>query len=94
MKCVRNHEGTCKGRTTHEHALIFAGKQIEEEWAVIDLCEYHHDVGLYQDAGNLEKEKNIWIALNRATEDQLKKYSNVRDLVQLRTMLNKRYGVH
>lgn len=72
--CARFKEKTCKGRITFEHAFIYAGRQINEKWAIIPLCEYHHAVGLYQDNGDLNKELNQMLALRRATDEDLLKY--------------------
>lgn len=90
--CSRRSDGSCKGRITWEHALTYAGKQIDEVWAIIFLCEYHHAVNNYQDNGNLTKKKNVWIALNRATDEELKKYSKAINLIEQRERLNKIYG--
>ena len=89
--CARFRDGGCKGRITMEHTLIFAGRQIDEAWAIIPLCEYHHSVCRYQDSGDLQKEKNIWIALNRATDEELLKYSKAINYIELRKRLNKKY---
>lgn len=90
-KCARCNEGTCKGRITMEHTLIYAGKQIDEVWAIIPLCEYHHAVNQYQDGGDLKKELNICIALNRATDEELLKYSKATNYIALRKQLNEKY---
>ena len=90
--CARGKDGGCAGRITWEHALIYAGKQIDEVWAIIKLCERHHAVNGYQDMGAMNKEKNVWIALCRATDEELKKYSKAVDLVALRGRLDKIYG--
>lgn len=58
----------CSGRITWEHAYIYAGKQINEKWAIIPLCWYHH-LG-----SGLNKHENQKIALQRATEQDLAKY--------------------
>jgi hypothetical protein len=91
-KCARCKDGHCSGRITWEHAIIHAGRQLNEKWAIIPLCEYHHGVNQFQDGGDLKKEKNIWIALNRATDQQLIKYSKAIDYIWLRDKLNKTYG--
>lgn len=88
--CARAGEG-CAGRITWEHALIFGGRQIDESWAIVLLCERHHGVNSYQDNGDLQKEKNVWIALNQATDDELQKYSKVVNYVELRNRLNEKY---
>jgi hypothetical protein len=66
--CARASEGGCRGRITWEHALIYAGRQINEKWAIIPLCVYHH-LG-----EGLNKRTNERIAVARATEEDLKKY--------------------
>jgi len=77
------------GRTDNlemHHNLIFAGRQVDEAWAIIPLTKKIHD---------REKEKDIgakldWIMLNRATDEQLKKYSKFENLIAKRERL-KRY---
>jgi hypothetical protein len=76
-----------------EHALIYAGKQIDEVWAIIPLCTYHHAVNEYQDGGDLQKSKNVWIALSRASDEELLKYPR-RDFVHEREALTKYYGIY
>lgn len=88
--CARRKEGGCAGRITWEHALTYAGRQIDEIWAIIKLCEYHHSVNHYQDGGDLDKNKNQWIALNRATDEELQKYPKA-GFIELRNRLNKEY---
>ena len=90
--CARASEGDCVGRITWEHTLIYAGRQIDEVWAIIKLCEYHHDVNFQQGNGDLDKEKNVWIALNRATDEELLKYSKAINYLEYRRRLNIRYG--
>lgn len=77
--CARkNHE--CSGRITIEHAWIYAGRQINEMWAFVPLCTYHH---LYE---GLDKEENQRISLRRATDEDLAKYPK-KDWQQLRKYL-------
>lgn len=90
--CARINDGGCGGRITWEHALTHAGKQIDAVWAIIKLCERHHSVNSFQDGGDLNKEKNVWIALNRATDSELKSISKAIDYIGLRDRLNKKYG--
>ena len=49
--------------------MTYAGRQINDKWAIIPLCVYHH-LG-----PGLVKQKNIKIALLRATKNDLAKYS-------------------
>jgi len=67
LKCARSGSD-CRGRITWEHAFIYSGRQINEKWAIIPLCVYHH-LG-----DGLNKRINEKIAVNRATEEDLKKY--------------------
>lgn len=90
-KCARSSEMDCRGRITIEHALIYAGRQIDEIWALLPICEYHHAVNLYQDGGKLDKQKHIWLALNRATDEDLEKYYKA-NFKEQRERLNKIYG--
>ena len=89
--CARQGDSPCGGRITWEHAIIFAGRQLNEQWAIIKLCERHHAVNTYQDCGELNKERNIHIALNRATDEELKAVSKSTDYIALRGRLNKKY---
>jgi len=65
--CARLN-GDCDGRITWEHAFIYAGKQINERWAIIPLCWFHH-LGI-----GFNKRVNMIIALSRATAEDLAKY--------------------
>ena len=91
--CMRADEGNCQGRVTAEHAIIYAGKQLQDEWAILWICEFHHAVCNFQDAGDLNKEKHVWIALNRAPEARLRELSKGEDKIVLRDRLNAKYGV-
>lgn len=84
--CAReNHE--CSGRITWEHALTFAGRQIDEAWNIVLLCEYHHAVNTHQDGGDLNKQENQRLALNQATDEELAQYPKA-NFIQLRDRLN------
>lgn len=89
--CARAIEGTCQGRITLEHAIIYAGRQVNEVWAIIHLCAFHHAVDEFQDGGDLQKEKNIWLALCRATPRELIAISKAIDYLTLRRRLDKKY---
>ncbi len=92
--CLRADEGNCSGRITMEHAIIYAGKQLQEEWSILPICEFHHGVNNFQDRGNLNKQKHVWIALNRAPEERLRELSKGEDKIALRGRLNAIYGVY
>jgi len=90
--CARLKDGGCAGRITIEHAVIYGGKQIDTLWNFVPICEKHHAVCNYQDRGDFDKEKNVWIALNQATEQELRDISKVVDYIKKREYLNKLYG--
>lgn len=92
QKCSRAVDGGCAGRITWEHAIIYAGRQVNEKWAIIPLCERHHGVNSYQDRGIMDKDRNVQIALNRATESELDAISKVINYRAWRDRLNKIYG--
>jgi len=70
MKRCERSNSECKGRITWEHCWTYAGRQIQEPWAIISLCEYHH-------LGNgLDKRINKYISLLYATDQELAKYPN------------------
>lgn len=91
---LKGIHSSCGGRLTIEHALTYSSKQIDELWNFVSLCEKHHAVGMYLDAGTIQKERNVWIALNRATDQELVAISKAIDYIFLRNRLNKKYGVY
>src|SRR3990172_48879 len=80
-RCI--HEG-CGGKPEWEHALIYGGKQVNEAWAIVPACEFHH-----RGAG-LDKEYNQFIALMRASYNDLNKYPK-SDWIALRQYLKTKY---
>lgn len=90
--CARKADGGCNGRITWEHAIVFAGRQVNEKWAIIPLCTYHHAVNEHQDGGQLDKDRNVQIALNRATDSELEAISKAVNYKKLRERLNTIYG--
>jgi hypothetical protein len=87
-------DSDCSGRITFEHSLIYAGKQLQEKFAIIPLCEFHHSIGKHLDGGNMVKEKNEWVALSRATPEELQKYSKAIDLMRKLKYLQGKYGTY
>lgn len=65
--CARANSD-CDGRITWEHVWIYASKQIQEKWAIIPLCWYHH-LGT-----GLDKSINEMVSIGRATIADLKRY--------------------
>lgn len=96
----------CDGRITYEHAVIFAGNRVQTLWAIVPICAKYHEVDEFQDSHNMDKEMHVWVALNRATDEDLKAmcgetFFKTEDLTPMhktsrflreRTRLNKLYG--
>ena len=89
-RCARE-DGTCKGRITWEHALLYANKRVQEKFAIIPICEYHHGLGKYWNKEGFNKEINELIALSRATEEDFNKYPKAKERwkQQLKYLKNK-----
>lgn len=92
--CARKglHGHECAGRITFEHAFIYAGRQINEKWSIVPLCQKAHNCGPWQDRGDMRKEINQWIALNRAENIELLAISKAVDYIRRRDFLNGKYG--
>lgn len=58
----------------------------------MSLCAWGHDVDQYQGGGNLDKEKNHYVCLMRATAEDLAEFPN-EDWEQMRMYLIKKYGL-
>lgn len=73
-----------------EHALIYAGKQIQKEYAIVPLCWYVHR------GPGFEKDVNVWIALSRATEQDILEISHKGGMDYFLRLdnLNKLYGMY
>jgi len=88
--CARSQEMGCRGSLTWEHSIIIAGRQLNEPWAILSLCEYHHSVNQYQDRGDLKKEYNRYLAYKQATIQDLAKYPKA-NFQQEKDYLMKKY---
>ena len=73
-----------------EHALTAKGRQLQKRFAIVPSCWWAHR------GPGMVKEINIWIALNRATSDEMLDLSALggRDYFRYRTYLNRKYGVY
>lgn len=89
--CAREDEGNCEGRITWEHALIYGGSQIDEAWAILGICEFHHAVNRHQDGKGMNKEKHEWLALRQAPPEAREKYPRINWDQRLK-YLNQKYG--
>src|SRR4051812_5449230 len=66
--CINN--AACEGRVEWHHVWIYAGKQINEPWAIVPACEWHHR------QANKPAIKILFeiASLRRAKEEDLAKY--------------------
>ncbi len=76
-----------KGVQWH-HNLIFAGKQVNERFCILPLCPPCHKEMDY------DREKANWIMLNRASEEELFKYSKAINYSREKERLNNIYGIY
>jgi len=77
-KCCLSPSLVCEGKIQFHHNLIFAGRQVNEKFCILPICEFHHH--------NVEKFKELLttIMLNRATDEELKRFSKAVDYVKLK----------
>lgn len=68
------------------HNLRFGGKNVQEKFCILPLAKEIHDKIDYY------KEKCDWIMLNRASEEELERYSKATNYKSMRDRLNKIYG--
>jgi diadenosine tetraphosphatase ApaH/serine/threonine PP2A family protein phosphatase len=77
------------------HNLKYAGKQVNEKWAILPLASHYQGKSFHQYHEGITpevQERLDWIMLNRATEEELRKYSKCVDLVARRKKLNEKHG--
>jgi len=83
--CDLKRQNECRGKIEWEHAWIYAGKQINEKWAIVPVCTYHH-------RGNgLDKGYNQYRAIIRADISDLQMRMPKRDWVQIKKHLVEKY---
>ncbi len=94
-QCARNealNDHVCfpdpvRGRLIEwEHAMIHGSRKVNEIWAIVPICWWAHR------GPGLVKEINQWLALNRASDEDLDKYER-HDWRQRRQYLNGKYGI-
>jgi hypothetical protein len=62
-----------------DHAIIYAGRQLDEPWAIVPTCAWAHDVDEHQDGHNYDREKQEYCALLRATPEEILAVSKAID---------------
>jgi len=70
------------------HNFIYSGKQVNEKWCILPLSDEIHDIEKRKDI----KEILNWIMYNRATDEELLKYSKVVNYIERKEMSNLLFG--
>lgn len=78
--------GACEGRVEWHHVWTYAGRQIDEEWAIVGACAHHHKLVESQPAVKAAFET---ASLLLATDEDFAKYPR-RDWKQVRRALGLR----
>ena len=73
-------------RVSWEHCWNYAGKQIQEKWAIVPLR-----LDLNVNMTGEVKDYCRWVSLNRATDEELAKYPK-KDWKTIKHYLNKKYA--
>jgi hypothetical protein len=86
-KCCLTGKTAAETKIEWHHGFIWAGKQLQEKWAILPVTEEVH-----KKANNsLIKGHLDLIMLCRASDETLTKYSKAVDLLAKRERLKKRY---
>lgn len=85
-KCCLAGVDECSGRIEWHHSLQFKGRQLQEKFAILPLCHLHH--------ARMSKynENCVHIALQRATEAELRAISKAIDYLKEKIRLEAKYG--
>lgn len=78
----------CSGKIEWHHNLIYAGQRVNEIFAILPVCQYHHRLA---DTSEIRMVLD-WIMLNRATDLELQTYSKAENYFEKKQRLNKIYG--
>lgn len=81
--------GDCSGRIEFHHNLIFKGKQVNEMFAILPLCQGHHEDANYSEI----REQLDWIMLHRMSIDEIVMYSKAVNLFRRFEYLVGKYGL-
>lgn len=82
--CCLADDGMCAGRVEWHHAIIFAGRQLQEAFAIVPACkEFHHRFADRKDI----RERFLRVVTGRATYEELTAISKVIDYVAMKKKL-------
>lgn len=90
-RCALSGYSGCSGRIEWHHHIIYAGKQLNEKWAIIGLCKGHHrnvaPITSNAVRGGMLGEVDRAV-LSKATDGQLQEISKTINYTRLRDKLN------
>lgn len=72
----------CEGKIEWHHVWTYSSNQIQEIWAIVGICKYHHDRAEIPEIKKLIQ----YHSLSKATADDLKKYPK-KNWMQLKKYL-------
>lgn len=78
--------GECQGKVEWEHAFTYSGKRLNEPWAIIGVCTYHHR------GPGLNKALNRFMALRRADLAEVELHYPKVDWKQLYSHLSHQFS--
>lgn len=84
----RTHPYNPPVRLEWHHNLIFAGRQVQARFCILQICKPIHEKANRPDV----RERLDWIMLNRASDAELYDYSKAINLIHRRNMLNAKFG--
>jgi len=67
------------------HPFLYMGKRLNARWSIVPACYKHHR------GGHLDMDYTRYVALQRATDEELAKYPRV-DWRQMKSYLNAKYS--
>lgn len=81
--CALHFLGGCSRKIEWHHVWIYAGRQVNERWAILPACNFHHE--------NVKKDRKIKelfevLSLETASEADLEKYPR-KDWKQIKKYL-------
>lgn len=86
---ISGQKGTRHDPIEWHHNLIYGGKQVQEKFAILPIKR-----SLHRDADNKQLRAQLdWIMWNRATPEQLARFSKAKNYAMYLMTLNCVYGI-
>jgi hypothetical protein len=85
--CCLSYLGGCEGKIDWHHHLIYAGRQVNEKFAILPLCQVHH-----KQANNQEVRERLDLIMIARGKDKLNLYSKAIDWGQRFEYLSKKFS--